>query len=407
MVKTRSSKNASQAASLPPQAGPATTSIPHRKRSTTSAKAKKAFSKPCEKGMENNELVIFELPMQPEGWELLPHPRSPKSDKCRTNEGNLLSTREQVRRWTFLNRCDHIMWFDASQVYCTPCDKVIELRGKKHGVYEVYHYVKHWERKHQPKKDSRKKGMTSGKPRRTATRCSSQPQILVASPTPELSSDDSADMAVDSDATPLPQTPDPLPTMQLPETHHAFKSDRRTVSPLEPSQALWYTSSDPGPSTDVVTAKIGSIPPRELVVSHDRGEDGTHHVLQPRSEQLNPCGGPKCELSPTLHALTGLEVHLDLAAVQDTVPKTLAPTLQYGSPESRLLGELADFAEMKPHTANTDSDSGDLETRVERVLCCRKSVSRLGLQLETSDLRLRTWGCLLPFPGVDKMDDRP
>lgn len=95
----------------------------------------------------------------------------------RTNEGNLLSTREQVRRWMFLNRCNHIMWFDASQVYCTPCDKVIELRGKKHGVYEVYHYVKHWERKHQPNKNCRKKGMTSGKQRRTATRRSSHPQV--------------------------------------------------------------------------------------------------------------------------------------------------------------------------------------------------------------------------------------
>ncbi|RDX49185.1 hypothetical protein OH76DRAFT_1404084 [Lentinus brumalis] len=405
MVKTRSSKNASQAASPPPQAGSATTSIPQRKRSTTSAKAKKAFSKPCEKGTENNELVIFEIPMLPEDWELLPHPRSPKSDRCRTNQANLLSTREQVRRWMFLNRCDHIMWFDASQVYCTPCDKVIELRGKKHGVYEVYHYVKHWERKHQPKKNCRKKGMTSGKQRRTATRRSSHPQGLAALQTPELTSDDSADMVVDSDTISLPRTPDAPSSHRLPETHPEGKEFRRNVSPLETAASLWHTPS-PGPSTDVVTPEIGiksPIPPRELDASHERGEDGTHQALRPRSEQINPYGGPERELSPRLHALTGLEVHLDLAAVHwDTVPKTLPPTLRYGSPEWRLLGELADFAEMRPHTADIDSNSGDSETEVERVLGCRNcsSVSRLGLQLETSDFAPGDASCRFPVSNI-------
>lgn len=73
--------------------------------------------------------------------------------------------------------------------------------------------------------------------------------------TPELTSDDSADMAVDSDTISLPRTPDAPSSHRLPETHPEGKEFRRNVSPLETAASLWHTPS-PGPSTDVVTPEV-------------------------------------------------------------------------------------------------------------------------------------------------------
>ncbi|RPD73272.1 hypothetical protein L226DRAFT_106929 [Lentinus tigrinus ALCF2SS1-7] len=277
MVTTRA---ASKAVPTPPQSvGTAKKRTKRRKRSSATKKAKKVTvsapeptptvplepSAPSEPG-PSTEPQRQRLPPKP--TDVPSYPRCPRSGKwyvlcgapmvhlltlgeSRSDAAKTMTTRTQVMWWTWFQSIDAIEWFDHIKAFCRDCNMMVTL--SKRSDYDPEHWRKHWERHHPPLKvNGNQPGTAKGPPRKrrkrlaSKARRTSRPQKREVPPTPDLSSDDSDRMDIDSDATPLPETPRSPPTIQLSETHPNVKRRREEI--IQPA-SHWRT---PSPCSSVV-----------------------------------------------------------------------------------------------------------------------------------------------------------
>ena len=225
-------------------------------------------------------------------------------------------------------------------------------------------------------------------------------------------------MVVDSDVTPLPETPQSPPALPLSKTHQV-KGIHEDTFPSRTIEPHWRASSPDSSVPPEVRApyrhssheilRVFTIhhdatqiyierptPPREFDGSYDIHQDDECQSRRQVTMEMQPDRSPNRELSPILHALTGHEAAV-VQDISDTENRLPSPTLPYGSPDSPWLNGLADLADLSPRARSTsvstlwDTNFTDSLAGALRMLTGHhQDLSSLGLQLETSTIPLAT-----------------